>query len=200
MADLSPVAAFVAGTVSFLSPCVLPLVPGYVSLISGTTIDELQGTAQPSGESGAAVSPAKKPVLGSVMLKSVMFIMGFSLVFISLGATATKIGQVTQGYHKILAVIAGAVIFIFGLHLTGLLQIKALYADKRMHSVGGSSKGSVFGAFLVGFAFAFLGRRNPGKFEHGGRRILRNPAPSSDSRPDIRPARYEPEPQNSRGR
>src|SRR5205085_6943428 len=75
--------------------------------------------------------------------------------FISLGATATKIGQLTQGYHKILAVVAGAVIFIFGLHLTGLLQIKALYADKRMHSVGGGGKGSVFGAFVVGFAFAF---------------------------------------------
>jgi cytochrome c-type biogenesis protein len=140
-ADLSPVAAFVAGTVSFLSPCVLPLVPGYVSLISGSTIDELQNQEQ------------RKNLLGPVLLKSLAFIAGFSLVFITLGAAATKIGQVTKSYHSILSVVAGAVIIIFGLHLTGLLQIKALLADKRMHSMGGGK--SAFGAFTVGFAFAF---------------------------------------------
>src|SRR5258706_4988622 len=84
-----------------------------------------------------------------------MFILGLSLVFIALGATATKLGQLTRSYQHILAVVAGAVIFIFGLHLTGLLQIKALYADKRLHNVSSGSKGSVFGAFVIGFAFAF---------------------------------------------
>jgi cytochrome c-type biogenesis protein len=142
MADLSPVAAFVAGTVSFLSPCVLPLVPGYVSLISGATIDEIQDQS------------ADRKLLAGVMVKSFSFVLGFSVVFIALGAAATKIGQVTRSYHSILAVVAGAIIILFGLHLTGLLQIKALYADKRMHSVGGQSK-SIWGAFVVGFAFAF---------------------------------------------
>ena len=142
MANLSPVAAFVAGTVSFLSPCVLPLVPGYVSLISGSTIDELQQQQERHGR-----------LLGGVMLKSVAFIMGFSLVFISLGAAATKIGQLTRNYHSILSIVAGVVILTFGVHLTGLIQIKALYADKRIHQV--SEGKSLFGCFLIGFAFAF---------------------------------------------
>jgi len=140
MADLSPVAAFVAGTVSFLSPCVLPLVPGYVSLISGTTVDELQ-------------HEQKKNLFSGVMLKSAAFILGFSVVFIALGAAATKIGQITKSYHSILSIVAGIVIIVFGLHLTGLLQIKALYADKRLHSITGGK--SMWGAFVVGFAFAF---------------------------------------------
>jgi cytochrome c-type biogenesis protein len=143
MADLSPAAAFVAGTVSFLSPCVLPLVPGYVSLISGSSIDELQQVNEAN----------RRRVLASVMTKSLAFIAGFSIVFITLGAAATKVGQLTKSYHSILSIIAGAVIIIFGLHLTGLLQIKALYADKRMHNVTGGK--SLAGAFAVGFAFAF---------------------------------------------
>jgi cytochrome c-type biogenesis protein len=143
MADLSPAAAFVAGTVSFLSPCVLPLVPGYVSLISGSSIDELQQVGDAD----------RRRVLGMVMLKSLAFIAGFSLVFVTLGAAATSIGQLTKSYHSILSIVAGAVIIIFGLHLTGLLQIKALYADKRMHNVTGGK--SLAGAFAVGFAFAF---------------------------------------------
>jgi cytochrome c-type biogenesis protein len=140
MADLSPVAAFVAGTVSFLSPCVLPLVPGYVSLISGTTVDELQ-------------QEQKRNLFSGVMLKSAAFILGFSVVFIALGAAATKIGQITKSYHSVLSIVAGVVIIVFGLHLTGLLQIKALYADKRLHSITGGK--SMWGAFVVGFAFAF---------------------------------------------
>ncbi len=140
--DLSPVAAFVAGTVSFLSPRVLPLVPGYVSLISGSSIDELQEDQQ-----------RRRGLLAPVLFKSLAFIAGFSVVFITLGAAATKLGQVTKSYHSILSIVAGAVIIIFGLHLTGLLQIKALYADKRAHSVTGGK--NALGAFAVGFAFAF---------------------------------------------
>src|ERR671938_70784 len=129
MHDLSPLAAFVAGTVSFLSPCVLPLVPGYVSLISGASIDEMQQQS--------ATRDSK--LLAAVMAKSLSFVLGFSVVFIALGAAATKIGQLTRSYHSVLGIVAGAIIIIFGLHLTGLLQIKALYADKRMHSVAGGS-------------------------------------------------------------
>jgi len=135
-----PLAAFIAGLLSFLSPCVLPLVPGYVSLISGTSVENSTGTSE-------------QRMLGRVMMNSFMFILGFSVVFIALGAVATGIGQLTHEYYRYLTRIAGVVIIIFGLHLTGIWKIKALYADKRMHSVKGSS--TALGAFLVGFAFAF---------------------------------------------
>jgi len=135
-----PIAAFVAGIISFLSPCVLPLVPGYVSLISGTS-------------ASAAESANDQRLLGRVMVNSLMFVLGFSIVFIMLGAAATTLGQLTAQYRRELTYVAGVVIIIFGLHLTGLLKIKYLYADKRMHNVQGSS--SAFGAFAVGFAFAF---------------------------------------------
>jgi cytochrome c-type biogenesis protein len=134
-----PLAAFVAGLISFLSPCVLPLVPGYVSLISGASLDNTQ-------------TPEQR-LLGRVMANSLMFILGFSIVFIALGAAATGIGQLTHQYYRYLTRIAGVIIIIFGLHLTGIWKIKAFYADKRMHSVKGSS--SPWGSFLVGFAFAF---------------------------------------------
>jgi len=132
-------AAFLAGVLSFLSPCVLPLVPGYVSLISGSSVEALQVEGE--------------RVLKRVMISSLMFIAGFSLVFISLGAVATTLGQITRQYHAVLTWIAGLVIIVFGLHLLGILKIKALYADKRMHRIKGGS--SAWGAFAVGFAFAF---------------------------------------------
>jgi cytochrome c-type biogenesis protein len=132
-------ATFAAGIVSFLSPCVLPLVPGYVSLISGASVEELQSK--------------DRKLMNTVLLHSVMFILGFTLVFVVLGAAATALGQLARDYKKQLTWIAGAVIIIFGLHLTGILKIKALYADKRLHSVKGGK--SPIGAFLIGFAFAF---------------------------------------------
>jgi cytochrome c-type biogenesis protein len=134
-----PLAAFLAGILSFLSPCVLPLVPGYVSLISGATVEDQQ-------------SPERR-MLRTVMLHSVTFVLGFSVVFIALGAVATGIGQVVNEYHSLLSKIAGIIVIIFGLHLTGILKIKALYADKRLHDVKGGS--SAVGSFAVGFAFAF---------------------------------------------
>jgi cytochrome c-type biogenesis protein len=134
-----PLAAFFAGILSFLSPCVLPLVPGYVSLISGASVEELQSS--------------ERRVLGTVMLHSVTFVLGFSVVFIALGAVATGVGQVVNEYHSLLSKVAGIIVIIFGLHLTGILKIKALYADKRLHDVKGGS--SAVGSFAVGFAFAF---------------------------------------------
>ncbi len=134
-----PIAAFVAGLVSFLSPCVLPLVPGYVSLISGVGVEELK--SQQTG------------LLRKVMLNSVAFIIGFSTVFIALGAISTEVGQVMARYKSVLAQVAGVVIILFGLHLTGILRINALYSDKRLHNMKGGS--TVGGAFLIGFAFAF---------------------------------------------
>jgi cytochrome c-type biogenesis protein len=134
-----PIAAFLAGLVSFLSPCVLPLVPGYVSLISGVGVEELKGQ--------------EASLLRKVMLNSIAFIIGFSIVFITLGAISTEVGQVAARYKSLLAQVAGVVIILFGLHLTGILRIKALYADKRLHNVKGGS--TAWGALVVGFAFAF---------------------------------------------
>lgn len=134
-----PFAVFLAGLLSFLSPCVLPLVPGYVSLISGTSVDQLESE--------------DRKLSRSVLLNSLMFIIGFSAVFIALGAVATGIGQFMNIYRRQLMQVAGVVIIIFGLHLIGVFQIKALLADKRLHEV--KSKGGALGAFIIGFAFAF---------------------------------------------
>ncbi len=134
-----PLAVFVAGLISFLSPCVLPLVPGYVSLISGVGIEQLK--------------LQEGQLLRKVMLNSAAFIVGFSVVFITLGAISTEVGQVLVQYKSLLARIAGVVIILFGLHLTGIFQIKALLADTRLHSLKGGT--SAWGAFVIGFAFAF---------------------------------------------
>jgi cytochrome c-type biogenesis protein len=134
-----PIAAFVAGLISFLSPCVLPLVPGYVSLISGAGVEELKSQ---DGQ-----------LFRKVMLNSAAFIIGFSIVFIALGAISTEVGQMLRYYKSTLARIAGVVIIVFGLHLTGIFKIKWLYTDARLHSVKGGS--TPWGAFVIGFAFAF---------------------------------------------
>jgi cytochrome c-type biogenesis protein len=133
------IAAFIAGLFSFLSPCVLPLVPGYLSLISGAGLEELK--------------TPQAQLMRRVMINSVAFIVGFSVVFIALGLAATEVGQVLGIYKRTLARIAGVVIILFGLHLTGIFKIKALYTDARLHGVKGSS--TPVGAFVIGFAFAF---------------------------------------------
>jgi len=134
-----PLAAFVAGLISFLSPCVLPLVPGYVSLISGVGVEQLK--------------MKEGHLFHKVMLNSAAFIIGFSIVFITLGAISTEVGQVLAQYKALLARIAGVIIILFGLHLTGVFQIKPHLADTRLHGLKGSS--SAWGAFVIGFAFAF---------------------------------------------
>jgi cytochrome c-type biogenesis protein len=134
-----PIAAFFAGLISFLSPCVLPLVPGYVSLISGAGVEELK-------------SP-RAQLMRRVMINSIGFILGFSVVFITLGAISTELGQFAARYKHTLSIVAGIVVIIFGLHLTGIFQIKWLLQDTRLHSVKGSS--TPIGAFVIGFAFAF---------------------------------------------
>ena len=87
------------------------------------------------------------------MVNSLGFILGFSVVFITLGAISSEIGQVAARYKHTLSIVAGVVIILFGLHLTGIFKIKALYADTRMHSLKGGS--TPIGAFVIGFAFAF---------------------------------------------
>ena len=140
MGGVSIVAAFTAGLISFLSPCVLPLVPGYISLISGASVDQLK-----SGDD--------EQRLQRVLGHSLLFILGFSLIFISLGASATWLGQALLSRMTILYKIAGVIIIVFGLHLTGLLKIPFLYRDARFHSAG--KPATAGGAFLIGLAFAF---------------------------------------------
>jgi cytochrome c-type biogenesis protein len=139
MSNVGIPAAFLAGLVSFLSPCVLPLVPGYVSLISGVGIEELK--------------TQEAALLRKVMLNSLAFVLGFSIVFVTLGALSTEVGQLAAEYKTTLSRVAGVLVIVFGLHLTGILRIKALYADKRLHGVKGGS--TPWGAFVIGFAFAF---------------------------------------------
>jgi cytochrome c-type biogenesis protein len=105
MPDVSLLGAFLAGLVSFLSPCVLPLVPGYISMLSGVGVEQLRQGQQPRG----------------LFASSVSFAIGFSLVFISFGASASAVGAFLQQHRSSLAPIAGALILLFGLHLLGVL-------------------------------------------------------------------------------
>lgn len=132
--------AFLAGIVSFLSPCVLPLVPGYVSYVAGHSVEELQ-QRQAMGR--------RMAVLGL----SLAFVLGFSAVFVALGASASAIGQLFQSYRFEASYAAGAVIVIFGFHMMGLLRFNWMNRDTRfMPEIPG---GRPLGAFLLGSAFAF---------------------------------------------
>jgi cytochrome c-type biogenesis protein len=154
--NVTLLAAFAAGLLSFISPCVLPLVPGYLSYISGLSLDEMRGTAAASSAGAAGVGVAVVPSTAArrqVLLASLAFILGFSLVFVPLGAAATAIGQFLTQKLPLLNRIAGAVIIIFGLHTMGVLRIEWLYQEKRVHS--SRKPAGIIGALLVGMAFAF---------------------------------------------
>jgi len=140
MGGVPLIAAFTAGLVSFLSPCVLPLVPGYISMISGASVQDLKDAGDPG-------------LLRKVLFHSLLFIAGFSVVFVSLGASATWLGQILLSRMAVLYKIAGLVIILFGLHMTGLLKIGLLYRDKRFRTAG--KPPSAGGAFVIGLAFAF---------------------------------------------
>ncbi len=141
MDNVSIFTAFAAGLISFLSPCVLPLVPGYISIISGFSLDQLKEGTQ------------KTALTRSVLLSSVMFIAGFSITFISLGASATWLGQMMVTRMVLLRQLASLVLIVFGLHLMGIFKINFLYRDKRFNNVA-KPKGA-FGALVLGLAFAF---------------------------------------------
>jgi len=155
-ANVSIFYAFLAGLLSFLSPCVLPLVPGYVSLLSGAVAqqDEKRLTP-PAGRGDVGVMTAAEPKTARRLLlaNSIFFILGFSLVFIALGATATSVGQALRAHQELFSQIGGLIVILFGLHLLGVIRIGALYGDKRVHKKISVSSG--LGAFLVGFTFAF---------------------------------------------
>jgi cytochrome c-type biogenesis protein len=137
---LSIPVAFVAGVVSFLSPCVLPLVPGYISMLSGATIEELKADV-----GGTLVA--------RIFRNSVAFVIGFSVVFIILGASATWVGKFLLAQRIVFNIVAGIIIIVFGLHLTGLIKIPFLYREARMNT--GAPRRGLLGSFVLGFAFAF---------------------------------------------
>ncbi len=129
------VIAFGAGFISFLSPCVLPIIPGYISYITGKNLDEIEHN--------------KKLVL----LKTITFSLGFSFVFIILGVAASFIGNVLIFFGSELRIAAGIIIIIFSLNLLGFLNFSILNQDKRFET--GSYKDNYIFPFLVGAAFAF---------------------------------------------
>lgn len=129
-------AAFAAGLLSFLSPCVLPLVPAYLGFITGMSLDEMKE----GGQRQAAIKPA------------LFFVGGFSLIFLLMGASATLLGQLLFQYQGWLARIGGVLIIIFGLHLLGVFRIGTLMRERRFQ-MSNTPKG-YFGASLAGMAFA----------------------------------------------
>ena len=132
--------AFLAGAVSFLSPCVLPLVPGYVSYVAGSSLDDLR-QEQAIGR--------RLAVLGL----SLAFVLGFSSVFVALGASASAIGSLFLSYRYEASYVAGAIIIVFGLHMMGVLRFNWMNRDMRVFpQIPG---GRPFGAFMLGTAFAF---------------------------------------------
>jgi cytochrome c-type biogenesis protein len=142
-------AAFGAGLLSFISPCVLPLIPGYLSYISGLSVDEMRGvTTTQTGVVRTASATRER-----VVLSSLAFILGFSLVFVSLGASASAIGHFLLSRLTLLGKIAGVIIIVFGLHTMGLLRIDWLYREKRVQAP--RKPAGFIGAVLVGIAFAF---------------------------------------------
>jgi cytochrome c-type biogenesis protein len=146
MESVNIVTAFVAGIISFISPCVLPIVPGYISFVSGVSLQELRKDAAVDDEH-------RKRQLRQVAANSIFFVLGFSLVFVALGASATYIGNWFAVNRTILARIAGIVIIVFGLHTMGLTPIKWLNYEKRFQTR--NKPMGLAGSFLIGLAFAF---------------------------------------------
>ena len=139
MPDVTLLAAFGAGFLSFISPCVLPLIPGYISYISGMSLEDM-----------------RKADAGSrrrLIIATLFFILGFSIVFVAMSAAASALGALLREHLRVVQKIAGAVIVIFGLHLLGVFRIGFLDRDTRVQT--SRKPATPLGALLVGLAFAF---------------------------------------------
>ena len=144
IADISLLTAILAGALSFLSPCVLPLVPPYLCYMAGVSVDDFRGTSsvQKRGETRRAI-----------LLTSLFFTFGFATVFIALGAGASSIGTALRQNMDVLSKIGGVVIIIMGLHFIGLFRIGLLAREARFE--GGGQPATLSGAYFMGLAFAF---------------------------------------------
>lgn len=138
--QVSLIAAFLAGVASFVSPCVLPLIPSYVTFITGVSFDEL------------ASRNAGPRVRRLTIIHSMAFIVGFSLVFIALGASATVAGRFLRDHQDWVRLAGGVLIILFGIYLTGLIKIPALSRERKMQLT--SKPWGVAGSVLVGITFA----------------------------------------------
>jgi cytochrome c-type biogenesis protein len=141
MENISLLAAFTAGLISFVSPCVLPLIPAYLSFISGVSVEEMKSRDR------------KSEVLRKVSLNTILFVLGFSLIFVALGASATFVGDFLLSKLSLFNKIAGAIIMLLGLHLLGVFRISFLNYEKRFHARSRSL--GPLSSFLLGLAFAF---------------------------------------------
>ncbi len=134
-------AAFLAGLISFVSPCVLPIVPPYLCYLAGVSLEEL------TGEDESSVSPVK------VFFAALAFVLGFTTVFVMLGASASLIGQVVTRNLDFLSIVAGIIIIAMGLHFLGVFRIGLLYREARVQVA--RKPAGLIGSYLIGLAFAF---------------------------------------------
>jgi cytochrome c-type biogenesis protein len=141
MLDVGFSAALLAGLLSFVSPCVLPIVPPYLAYLAGLSFDQVVSSGEGAGNSRR------------IVLSSVAFVAGFTTVFVALGATASLVGQVIAQWFDVLSVVAGIVIIIMGLHFLGVFRIALLYRDTRIEV--SRKPAGLFGAYVLGLAFAF---------------------------------------------
>jgi cytochrome c-type biogenesis protein len=155
--NVSLFGAFVAGVLSFISPCVLPLIPGYLSFISGVSLEEMRGMPVSGGavalSTGVSATALGNTAKRQVIITSLFFILGFSLVFVSLGASATYLGQFLMERLTIFGKIAGVLLVIFGLHTIGVFKIPFLLNEARVQA--NTKPSSMIGAVIVGISFAF---------------------------------------------
>jgi len=133
--------ALVFGFLSFISPCVLPLVPAYLSYVSGLTFEELTGKER------------RGQIIARTLLQSAVFCLGFTVVFLAMGVTATKLGSFLQTHKMLFNQIAGIVLIIFGFHMVGAIRLKFLLMERRFE--GKKGRWGILGTFVVGLAFAF---------------------------------------------
>lgn len=143
MENVSIFIAFGAGILSFFSPCILPLIPVYISFITGLSLSEIQK----SDREGGIVKNFRK-----IFWQTILFILGFSFIFVSFGVAATYLGNIISAYEKIIRLVGGSVIILLGLHVAGVFNIKRLEYEKKLHLR--SKPANVFGSFIVGVVFA----------------------------------------------
>ena len=143
MFEVTALGALFAGLLSFLSPCILPIVPFYLSYLAGVGMNQVTADAD--------VTPA---VRLRAFMSTTAFALGVITIFVGLGATATAFGQVVREYFDVLRWAAAAIIFVMGLHFLGLLRIGILYRQLRAEA-GDTSNAGLFGAYVIGLAFAF---------------------------------------------
>ena len=143
-ADVGYIAAIGAGAISFLSPCVLPLVPPYLCYMAGVSVEDFRNEAPADGAASARLS---------LLRAALLFVLGFSTVFVALGAGASTIGGLLRMWQQELAIAAGIIIIIMGLNFLGLLRIPFLSREARFQT--GGKPASLAAAYVMGLAFAF---------------------------------------------